>query len=69
MNAYNTLVLMTEEAYNNTTKKKPKVSDLVVLPFEIRLGRSSENIKAEMLRLLPDHLDIDDVTIMIEPIF
>ena len=69
MNAYNTLVLMTEEAYNNASKKKLKVSDLVVLPFEVRLGRSEENVKAEILRLLPDNLDIEDVTIMISPIF
>ena len=68
MNAYNTLVLK-KESSSSTSTKKSKVSDLVVLAFEVRLGRSEDNIRAEILRLIPDEYDVDDLSIYIDPIF
>lgn len=67
MNAYNTLVIKKDTT--TSTQKKPKPSELVVIPFEVRLGRSAENVKAELLRLIPEDIDVDDVNIMIQEIF
>lgn len=69
MNAYNTLVIKKDTTTSGTAQKKPKPSELVVIPFEVRLGRSSENVKAELLRLIPEDIDVDDVEIMIQEIF
>lgn len=68
MNAYNTLVIK-KDTTSGTAQKKPKPSELVVIPFEVRLSRSSENVKAELLRLIPEDIDVDDVNIMIQEIF
>lgn len=67
MNAYNTIVIKKDTT--TSTQKKPKPSELVIIPFEVRLGRSAENIKAELLRLIPEDIDVDDVNIMIQEIF
>jgi len=68
MNAYNTLVLK-KETSSSASAKKSKVSDLVILPFEVRLGRSEDNIRAEILRLIPEDYDVDDIEIYVDPIF
>ena len=69
MNAYNTLVLKKDSSNHTTTNKKVKVSELVVLAFEVRIGRSGDNVRAEMLRLIPEDYDVDDLDIMIQEIF
>ena len=70
MNAYNTLVIKKDPTFGTVSaQKKPKPSELVVIPFEVRLSRSEENVRAELLRLIPEDIDVDDVTILIEPIF
>lgn len=69
MNAYNTLVLKKDSSNHTTTNKKVKVSELVVLAFEVRIGRSADNVRAEMLRLIPEDYDVDDLDIMIQEIF
>lgn len=69
MNAYNTLVLKKDSSNHTTTTKKVKVLELVVLAFEVRIGRSADNVRAEMLRLIPEEYNVDDLDIMIKEIF
>ena len=65
MNYYNTAVVRRE----TTENKKLKCEDNVVIWFKVRLGKSEDNIKAQILREIPEDEDIDTLNIMIEPIF
>lgn len=64
MNYYNTAVIRKEQ---NTSVKSQK--PIEVLPFQVRFWKSEDNIKAQLLRLIPEEEDIDELTILIEPIF
>lgn len=67
MNAYSTLVTKIENT--SAATKKAKIADLIVLPYEVRIARSEENVRAEILRLIPEDMDVDDLNIFISRIF
>ena len=67
MNYYHTAITYRDNKATATTKRTAK--EMEVLEYRVRLGTSEDNIKAQMLRELDESVDLDDVNILIEPIF
>lgn len=65
MNYYNTAVIRKYVEWTAIKSKDP----IEVISFQVRFGKSEDNVKAQMLRLIPEEEDIDELQILIEPIF
>ena len=68
MNYYNTAVVALPDT-DKELKTLVKNKKYEIIPHSIRLGSSSESVKMQLVRELPEGTDIDEVRFFISEIF
>ena len=69
MNYYNTSVILNSSARSALDKKDRIEKNFVVLPLKARFATSKESVRAQLIRELPEEINVDDVEFLISPIF
>ena len=69
MNYYNTSVILNSSARNALDKKDRTEKNIVIIPLKSRFATSEESARAQLIRELPEDINVDDVEFLISVIF